>query len=81
MNIDKHPGIDLIDCFLFFPSIKNNGNIKSFGVRLFSSINLLDQSFFRLRLSLKLGNLPVIIFKYIYNMRQMLYINITQKRY
>ena len=58
-------------------AIKNRGSIKSLGDRLFSSINLLDQLFFRLRLSLKLGNFPVIILKYIYNMRQMLYINIT----
>ena len=52
-------------------SIRNIGNMKSFGERLFSSISLLDQSFFRLRLSLKLGYFPVIIFNYILIMRQM----------
>ena len=61
----EHPGIDLIGIFLFFPSTINIGKMKSFGVRLFSSINLLDQSLFRLRLSLKLGYFPVIMFKYI----------------
>ena len=64
-----------------YTKIKKIGNIKSLGDRLFSSINLLDQSLFRLRLSLKLGNLPVIILNYIYYMRQMLYTNITEKRY
>ena len=39
------------------------GRIKSFGDKLFSSINRLDQSYFRLRLSLKLGYFPVIMFK------------------
>ena len=67
----EHPGIDFIGIFLFFPSMRKIGNIKSLGVRLFSSINLLDQSFFRLRLSLKLGYFPVIIFNYILIMRQM----------
>ena len=43
--------------------VKNIGNIKSLEVKLFSSTNLLDQSLLRLRLSLKLGNFPVIIIK------------------
>ena len=62
-------------------SIKKIGSIKSLGLKLFSSISLRDQSFLRLRLSLKFGNFPVIIFKLIYNMRQMLYTNILKKRY
>ena len=44
-------------------AIKKIGKIKSLGVRLFSSINLLDQSVFLLRLSLNAGNFPVIMFK------------------
>ena len=53
---------DFIGCFLFLPSIKKIGSIKSLELKLFSSINLRDQSFFLLRLSLKFGNFPVIIF-------------------
>ena len=65
------PGMDFMGCFLFFPSIKKTGSIKSLGLKLFSSISLRDQSFFRLLLSLKLGYFPVIILKYILKMRQM----------
>ena len=46
-------------------AIKNTGSIKSLAVRLFSCTSLLVQSLFLLRLSLKLGNFPVIIIKYI----------------
>ena len=37
------------------------GKIKSLTERLFSCINLLDQSYFLLLRSLKLGNFPVIM--------------------
>ena len=42
-------------------AIRNIGNMKSLDERLFSSTNLLDQAYFLLLRSLKLGNFPVII--------------------
>ena len=42
--------------------IKKIGNIKSFGLKVFSWISLLDQDFFLFLLSLRLGYLPIIMF-------------------
>ena len=52
---------EFIDSFLLDPSIKNIGNIKSLGLRVFSWISFLDQEYFLLRLSLNSGYLPVIM--------------------
>ena len=52
-------------------SIRNIGNMKSLELRVFSCISFLDQEYFLLRLSLKLGYFPVIIFKFSLKMRQM----------
>ncbi len=68
-SINSMPGVyryslDKIN-FIVDNAIKKIGKMKSFGVRLFSSTNRLDQSYFRLRLSLNPGYFPVIMFKFI----------------
>ena len=67
------PGIFEILLFLFLPSDKNIGKIKSFGDKSFSLINLLDQLNFLFLLSLNDGYLPVII--------SILYIYLCDKSY
>ena len=51
-------------------------DIKSLEERLFSSTSLLDQPYFLLLRSLKLGNFPVIMLYFNFKMRQMYYTNI-----
>ena len=72
--------MDLIFSFLFLPSIKNIGNIKSSGLSIFSCVKRLIQGCFLLRLSLRFGYFPVIILSNCI-MRQIYYTIIIQKLY
>ena len=61
-------------------SIKKIGNIKSFGLNVFSWTNLLDQDCFLPLLSLRLGYFPVIIFNFYFkNATNVIYTYIVKK--